>query len=287
MFWNVLPVVILGAATVAVFALAIGSLRWRAAAERMHGDLEAERLPSDRSPFNSGDIADLPAPVRRYLGAVLEDGQPLIEAVIIEHTGTLNLSEDGEQWKPFTSTQRVVCHRPGFDWEARVRMAPGVAVRVHDAYIAGEGILHASLFGLVSLANVRGTPEAAEGELLRFLAESAWYPTRLLPGQDVRWRPVDDTSAEATLSDGETSVAMLFRFGDDGLIESVRTEERPRVVDGETVSTPWEGRFSDYELRSGILIPLEGEVAWVHPDGPRPYWRGRITGVSFEFAETV
>ncbi len=36
-------------------------------------------------------------------------------------------------------------------------MLPGV--RVHDAYVAGEGILHASLFGLIPLVNLRGTGE--------------------------------------------------------------------------------------------------------------------------------
>jgi hypothetical protein len=40
---------------------------------------------------------------------------------------------------------------------------PGLTARVHDAYIAGEGILHAALFGLISLANVRGTSEMAQG----------------------------------------------------------------------------------------------------------------------------
>jgi hypothetical protein len=46
-------------------------------------------------------------------------------------------------------------------------MLPGMIVRVHDAYIAGEGMLHASLFGLVSLVDLRGTPEMAQGELMR------------------------------------------------------------------------------------------------------------------------
>jgi len=49
---------------------------------------------------------------------------------------------------------------------------------------------HASLFGLISLANWRGTPEVAQGELMRFLAEAAWDPTALLPSQGgaMDWR---------------------------------------------------------------------------------------------------
>ena len=88
----------------------------------------------------------------------------MVLAVNVEHVGTFNMNETDEQWKPFTSTQRVITHQPGFDWEARIQMAPLLAVNVHNAYIAGEGILHASLFGLVSLVCLRGTPEVAQGE---------------------------------------------------------------------------------------------------------------------------
>ena len=79
-------------------------------------------------------------------------------------------------------------------------MAPGLNVLVHDAYIAGEEFLQADLLGLVTLADIRDTSEAAQGEQMRFLAEAAWYPTALLPSQGVRWEAIDDLSARATLT---------------------------------------------------------------------------------------
>ena len=33
-----------------------------------------------------------------------------------------------------------------------------------------------------------------------------------------------------------------------------------------------------------MYVPLEGEVAWLPPEGAKPYWRGRITAISYEFA---
>jgi len=47
---------------------------------------------------------------------------------------------------------------------------------------------------------------------------------------------------------------------------------------------PWEGRFWNYAVRNGMRVPLEGEVAWIHPEGAKPYWRGRITRLDHEFA---
>jgi hypothetical protein len=34
-----------------------------------------------------------------------------------------------------------------------------------------------------------------------------------------------------------------------------------------------------------MRVPLEGEVAWMLPAGPKTYWRGRITGIVYEFAQ--
>lgn len=276
---------ILGLVAVIAIALVYGSSRWQSATEEMHARLEAARLPIGARTYGSGELSGLPAPVQRYFRKALKDGQPIVLAVSVEHSGSFNMSETDEQWRPFTSTQRVTTQRPGFDWEGRIAMMPGLSVRVHDAYIAGEGILHASLFGLVTLVNLRGTPEMAQGELMRYVAEASWYPTALLPSQGVQWEAVGGTSAEATLKDGETTIRLLFRFNEDGLVESVRAEARGRTVAGSVIPTPWEGRWSNYELRSGMRIPIDGEVAWILPEGRKPYWRGRITGLSYEFAQ--
>lgn len=273
----------LGVTVIVAIALGYGSIRWQSATKEMHAKLESARLPIGAKAYSPNELIGLPAPVQRYFRAVLKDGQPMVEAVSVDHTGTFNMSESGEQWKPFTSTQRVITQRPGFEWEGRIKMMPGLTVRVHDAYIAGEGILHATLFGLLSLVNLHGTLDVAQGELMRFFAEAAWYPTALLPSQGVRWEEVDDTSAKATLRDCEITLTMLFRFNENNLIESVRAEARGRTVGGKVIATPWEGRWKQYELRDGMHIPLNGEVVWMLPEGPKPYWRGHITSLTYEF----
>jgi hypothetical protein len=279
-----IPLLVLALLAVVTVVLVWGSSRWRAATRDLHARLAAARLSVDARTYSHAELTGLPAPVQRYFRTALTEGQLMLLAARVEQAGTFNLSETGEQWRPFRATQRVIIRRPGFDWEARIAMLPGLKVRVHDAYVAGEGLLHASLCGLVPLVRLRGTADVAHGELIRFLAEATWYPTALLPSQGVRWEAVDDTSARATLQDGETTATLLFRFGEDGLIESSYAEARGRTVKAAVIPTPWEGRWSEYELHDGMRIPVAGEVAWVLPEGPRPYWRGRITNISYEFA---
>ncbi len=285
MAFETILVVITAFAAILTILFFFGAWRWRSATKAMHARLEAGRLNHRTQPYRVEELNGLPPPVQRYFRTVLKDGQPIIAAVHLKQAGKLNLSETGDSWRAFAAAQRVITRRPGFDWDAAIAMIPGLPVRVHDAYIAGEGILHASLLGLVTLAQIRGTPEAAQGELMRFLAEAVWYPTALLPSQGVQWEEVDGSSAKATFLDGQIKVTLLMRFNGNGFIEQARCESRGRATPNGVVPTPWEGRISRYERVNGICIPLEAEAAWILPQGRRPYWRGRITELSYEFAQ--
>ncbi len=279
------------AALVALFALlaAFGAWRWNAATRALVERLESARRPALPSRFDAGrELEGLPPPVQRFFRAALADGAPIVAALNLEHRGSFNLAAEGpDRWIAFTSSQRVTTRRPGFVWNARMAMAPGLTVRVHDAYVAGEGLLHPAVLGLVSLTDLRGTsPEpggVAHGEFMRFVAEAAWYPTALLPSQGARWTAVDEHSAQVALADGAVEVSLLLRFDPGtGLIESVRAEARGRTVGTGVVMTPWEGRWSDYAAQGAMKVPMSGEVAWLTPEGRRAYWRGTVTALAYE-----
>ena len=269
----------------AAAALGIGKLRWESDSQEIDRRLVDARSQKAALPYVHEDTRGLPDPVRRYFRAVLKEGQPAVAVARLSHSGYFNMDDGRDHWKRFTSTQLVVTRRPGFHWTAHIAMVPGLHAYVRDGYIAGKGILRAKLLGLLTVADLEDTPELAQGELMRFLAEAVWYPTVLLPGNGVNWLPIDGSSARATINDGENSVALDFRFDDEGLITTVQAQERFRAVDGKFVATRWQGTFSAYVWRDGMRIPLEGEVAWLLADGPHPYWRGRLTSVSYELAE--
>ena len=261
-----------------------GSYRWNAGTRGLRARLDAARVPVRPRTIDFRELEGLPASVGRYFRAVLEEGRPMVAGVRVRHTGTLNMGESTDRWRPFVSDQKVVTQRPGFDRNGRVTMRAGLPVRVHDAYVAGEGVLRASVFGLFPVIEMRDAGDVAEGELMRFFAEAAWYPTALLPSQGVRWETGDVRSALATLAEGGLSVTMLLTFDEQGLVDTVRAEARGRTVGGEVVPTPWHGRVWNYHERDGMLVPLDGEVAWLPPEGAKPYWRGYITEIVYEAA---
>jgi hypothetical protein len=263
---------------------AFGAWRWSGATSDLVAHLDVGRLPPTITRYHAAELAALPAPVQRYFRAVLTDGQPIVTAMRLMQTGTFNLGQTADQWKSFTATQHFTTARAGFVWDANITMFPGVPVRVVDAFIAGEGLLRPTILGLYAMGTLQGTGEIARGELLRHFAESVWFPTALLPSRGVVWHAVDDASAMATMTDGPISVTMLFRFDAEGLVTSVHVEERAMTVGTTTVMMPWECRMSNYQTRDGMRVPLTGEALYITTQGEKPYFKGTIETVVYEFA---
>lgn len=262
-----------------------GHSRWLKKTQGLvHALEQGAAAPAARSQrYDDSELATLPPVVRRYLSQVLNPNQPLVRKLYLEQSGTFNRSSTPpEIWDPFTAKQLVVTKRPGFVWDASILMLPGVSVRVVDAYVAGVGTLQPSVIGLFDLGGMQGTGEIARGELIRYMAESVWYPTALLPSQGMQWKAVDANTAQATFTDGPITVSLLFSFNASGLVERISSTERSALVDGSMVSMPWEVRLSHYQAHSGMLVPQQAEVAWLAPAGRLPYWRGKIEKLDYE-----
>lgn len=262
----------------------LGSKRWTMATQALVEQLDKADVKAVGLRYSAGRLIGLPSPVERYFKRVLTDGQPMIRSVDLKMNGTFNLNLDSPTWRSFRSYQHVVIDRPGFVWNAKIMVLPGVAVLVHDAYVNRQGLLRPSLCGLFSLGTIKGTGDIARGELMRWFAEAVWYPTALLPGPGVRWAAVDANHALATITDGPVTLPIMFRFGEDGLISGFRVDARGALINGQTVMMPWQGDFHDYRRVNGMMIPFRGEVGWITPHGEQPYFKGRVEHVNYIFS---
>lgn len=274
-------------ATALVVALLVGLAghgRWMGVVRTHFEALEAATAPvAPRAPrFQADQMHALASVVQRFFTKVLTPNQPLVHRVYLEQTGTFNRSLRQPQWDAFTARQRIATQRPGFVWDATISMGLGVTVRVVDAYLAGTGIVQPSVLGLVDLGGQHGDGDLARSALMRYLAEAVWYPTALLPSQGVQWTSLDAQSARATLTDGAVSVSLTFHFDAQGWVQRIHSDARSALVDGALVPLPWEVVVSDYQLRDGMWVPMQAEVAWLPPSGRVPYWRGRIERLDYE-----
>jgi hypothetical protein len=278
-----------GAAAAAAGVAAAAGRRWdletARAVARLHD--AARTAPSEGGDADGGHrydpdrIADAPAPVRRYFAFALAPGQRAVRRARLEHAG--EFAAQPGRWKPFTSVQHVTADRPGFVWDARLPMPPlPLAVRVRDGYVGGVGSMRAALAGLVPVAGQQGTPEIAASALWRYLAEAVWLPTALLPSGRLTWTAVDDRTARATLRDRGATAVADFHFGPGGEVVRV-TGTRYRAVGGGQALTATVGWHRAYARVDGMMVPTEGEVAWLLPEGPHAYWRARLARATYEY----
>ena len=263
--------------------LLVARSQWRSVTNDLIAQLSASSLETVSAVILPSEIDSLPAPVARYLGTVLGSDPKQIASVRVRWTGEFAQHPGADEWKPFRAEQVFHTRPPGFVWNARISLAPGLDVLVRDAFVDGGGSMRGAIHGLVPVVDARGTPEISGGALQRYLGEAVWFPAALLPRNGVHWTTLSDSSARASLTVGETSVSCDFRFGTDGLVESVYTPSRFRDVDGTPVPTPWEALVSKYEERDGVLVPSAGEAAWLLPDGRFPYWRGEVVELDYVY----
>lgn len=261
--------------------LRMGAASWQAETARAVEKMKQNTSSSKTTQVSFIDFGNLPAPVARYFRFALPEGQPIIKTARIQHGGEFQLNG---KWIPFESEEHFSANPAAFVWDAKMRLNPLMNIRVRDGYSGGQGSMVGKIFAVYPVVRANGKDERlASGALQRYLAESAWQPTALLPSDHLQWSPIDENRALATLKDAGLTVSLEFTFNEKGEITNTFSPARYYEKNGEYKLFPWVGRFWNYRKYSCMMVPTEGEVAWQLPEGLTPYWRGRLTEAEYEF----
>ena len=272
-----------------IAALAAGGVGLLLAVQRKRFDRrvarEARRLWSVErgGPEQWAALEALPAPVRRYAEASGAARHAPVRAVRLRHGGTFRPAFD-KPWLAIRGEQYFASDPPGFVWRGRVRAAPGLWIDARDRSIEGEGNMRVMLASSFPLADVSGR-EMDEAALQRLLAEMVWFPTALLDVRYVRWTPVDDTRAQATLRVRGREATVTFHFDANGMPSRI-TADRHRDVAGKPVLTPWAGECSGYREHDGLRVPFRLEASWHVSGRAEPYARFAVEELELDRTET-
>lgn len=110
--WVTATVVLLLLGGAVLVLAAYGTSRWAEGTRALRSRL-VPGATTDNGTVNFRELADLPAPVQRYLRRVLVEGSPVAAAVRVRQVGEFNMGETGDRWKPFSSDQLVTIRPPG------------------------------------------------------------------------------------------------------------------------------------------------------------------------------
>lgn len=220
--------------------------------------------------YSSEQLEGLPAPVQRYFRYSLQENQPYISYARLQHGGQFRTNPD-QKWLSINGQEYFTTREPGFVWFGKVPL-----VSATDAYFEGKGNLKVKLLSIIKLVDARGE-EIDQGELLRWLAETPWFPTALLPSEKLKWEPIDNNSAKIIFTDKNLAVDGIFYFNEQGQINQFKTK---RYKD-ESLEENWTGYYRDYKKVEGMQIPFFAEVVWNLESGDFSYAKFKINRIEY------
>ncbi len=162
--------------------------------------------------FEEDMVAGLPDPARRYFLHAIQPGTPLASGFRWRYQGTLRTGRDAP-WMDLRAEQILVRDR-GFVWKARVSQTP-LFLTGADHYLDGDSRMRISAFGLIPVVNASG-PDISRSASARLLIEGIALPPALLPGQNVKIEPVDESRFRATVRLGEWETPITLTVDEVG-----------------------------------------------------------------------
>jgi hypothetical protein len=227
------------------------------------------------------ELEPLPPPVRRWLEASGVVGRERARVVRLRQQGEMRTSPTGE-WMPAVAQQYFTVDQPGFVWSVEVTMKHLLPVVGRDSYLGGHGRMLIKAAGLMPVVDGTGA-KIDQGTLLRYLGEIVWFPSAALAPY-IRWEPVDDSSAKATMTHAGVSAAGTFTFDAAGRMVRM-SADRFQGSGPQAKLERWEVPAEAWRQMNGVLMPVEGRVIWKLATGDFDYYRWQITEVELNRPE--
>ncbi len=221
----------------------------------------------------------LPPAVQKWLQRDNVPGKAKIQTVHLKQEGEMRTSPEGA-WMPVKSEQYFTVSKPGFIWIADVKAAPFMHLYGRDKYENGRGHMLIKLFALYPVADARGN-EIDQGTLIRYLAETIWFPTAALSDY-MTWEGIDATTAKATMRFGEITAAGIFKFDAAGDITGFEAQRFYDRKEGATLER-WCVAIAGNSFRNfqGFRIPTCGEITWKLETGDFTWYRMRVLSAAY------
>lgn len=247
-------------------------------AERAEWHRLAGLQPGKPDHFDSGMIAELPEPARRYFGYVIRPGAEILPVVEIDMRGQFSLGSKEDPRYQAMEARQILAAPEGFVWAMRTR--GGMPVSGSDS---GRWTRF-RIFGLVPVARIGGDPDHARSAFGRYVGEAViWAPAALLPGPGVAWQPVGDNTARVTVTRGDLAQAVDVTVDEDGRPVEVSFQRWSNAnPDKIHRLQPFGAVMSDFREVRGYRLPFRVEAGNMYgTDAYFPFFRADVTAIRF------
>jgi hypothetical protein len=254
-----------------LITLIIGKINFAAKFNNQVEELFSQSKTTFKKTFSYQQLSGLPEPVQRYFKHVLKEGQPYISYARLTHDGQFKTGLD-KKWIAIKGEQYYTTEKPGYIWKGTTTM-----FTARDFYISDKGSLIVTLLSLFNVVNGSGK-SFDQGELLRWLAESVWYPTNFLPSERLQWTPIDSDRARLTFNYKDLSLFFVVRLNALGEIVELETK---RYMEADRLET-WICKMNNYQLVNNIKVPVDCEAIWRLEKGDHSYAKFTVQKLEYD-----
>jgi hypothetical protein len=241
---------------------------------------KAEKAPVDTGVFTEDDISGLPLPVQCYFTHCGYLGKPkmsymraYLEDVDFVMSQDRTIKIDYEQFNLVERPERFALISSTII---------GIPFEGLDSYENGKGSMRGCIAKVITLFDQRGE-SMNRACLITWLAECLFVPSAAL--QDfVKWEPVDDTHAKATVTWKGVTASGIFTFSEAGEMLSFRTGDRMAIdMNGNETQADWSAFCEDYREVNGILQPRIIKSVWHYEAGDCVYFNANESKLSIQY----
>ncbi|HKJ16344.1 MAG TPA: DUF6544 family protein [Xanthomonadales bacterium] len=229
--------------------------------------------------FDPASIASLPEPAQRYFRYTISPGAVLHRAVVIEMSGQIGLGTKKEPNYRTMKAQQVLATPYGFVWKLEAGPISG-----SDGAMPDHSWTRFWLFGVLPIVRAGRNEDHRRSAFGRVVAEGAfWAPASLLPGENVRWEPLDNNSARAILTFGGFEQGVDITVAQDGrptrVVIQRWSNENPEKVFREQ---PFGGDLSGFQDFGEYRLPTSVEGGnHIGTDDYFPFFKATVTTIRF------
>jgi hypothetical protein len=267
----------------AMVLIALGAWRWtdKKADHEVWESLAAHQPPAPAT-FDPAMVFALPAPAQRFFRFTIAAGTRLYTVAEISMQGEFSLGSKAEpNYMPMQAKQ-ILAAPYGFIW--KVKAGDAVWFTGSDGANDGASWSRFWLFGLAPVARAGNNEDHARAAFGRYVAEAVfWTPAALLPGDNVRWEPIDDSTARVVVTHRGLEQAVDVSVESDGRPSKVVFQRWSNANPAKVFQLqPFGGYLSDYKDFGGFRLPTRVEAGnFFATDDYFAFFKATVTSVLF------
>ncbi len=272
----------------AVAALIAVMAAWRMAdkrADRTVWRRLAATQPHAPAAFNVSMLDGLPDPAQRFFRFAIEPGAALHTVAEISMQGEFSLgSKAAPNYQPMQAEQ-ILATPHGFVWSVRV----GRLITGSDAADDSSSWSRFWVLGVAPVARAGDNADHARAAFGRHVAEAVfWTPAALLPGEHVRWRAVDDSTARAIVAYKRMEQTVDVTVGEDGQPMQVVFQRWSNANPDKVFQLqPFGGYLSEFRLFEGFRLPTRVQAGnFFGTDDYFEFFKVAVTSVTFPHVDS-